>query len=376
MNYFEYQDFLIVNPVYHGVAFHSLPLNYDYNRKVFNRAEQLKEFDKDVEYFTDKTIQVYNSFKKPLANFRGYPCEIKKFYWVDNIDLINFDLYDKHPDLNYLNILITKFKEAGLEDKLFFLSNNIKKDAFKRVKHIPINTFIGVNKVLNQNNTLHRKKLLGFEKKFLFLSRKPKFHREELYNFLAEKDILKDCLYTHNSFFDKSKFIEGDDPSTPGYFTGIKVRDANKTFCNIVTETMFVKDEMYGENIFITEKIDRCFAQYTPFIVASTPHYLKYIKDLGFKTFDYWWDESYDSIEDDIERLDAIKSTIDSVSKWPLDKCRKVYYEMEGILKHNHRLFLKAKNYRKKKDFINNKLKGDYFNFCFFDDFRKFMRDE
>ena len=32
------------------------------------------------------------------------------------------------------------------------------------------------------------------------------------------------------------------------------------------------------------------------FLVSGmNPHYLKKLKELGFKTFDSWWDESYDS---------------------------------------------------------------------------------
>ena len=43
-----------------------------------------------------------------------------------------------------------------------------------------------------------------------------------------------------------------------------------------------------------------------PFVVVSTPHYLKKLRDMGYRTFDGIIDESYDNIVDDNQRMKAI----------------------------------------------------------------------
>ena len=48
--------------------------------------------------------------------------------------------------------------------------------------------------------------------------------------------------------------------------------------------------------------IDYC----KPFVINGDKGTLKYLHSIGFKTFDKWWDESYDEIKDGWERFDAI----------------------------------------------------------------------
>ena len=62
------------------------------------------------------------------------------------------------------------------------------------------------------------------------------------------------------------------------------------SYIYIGTENRFV------DEIFITDKIFNGVACLQPFIVFSCVGYLKYIKKLGFKTFDDFIDESYDEI--------------------------------------------------------------------------------
>ena len=47
-----------------------------------------------------------------------------------------------------------------------------------------------------------------------------------------------------------------------------------------------------------------------PFIVLGRPHMLKYLKEIGFKTFDWLIDETYDSIEDNELRMEMVKNEI------------------------------------------------------------------
>ena len=62
---------------------------------------------------------------------------------------------------------------------------------------------------------------------------------------------------------------------------------------------------------------------------------LERMKEQGFKTFDKWWDESYDDIEDGWERFEAVLSLVHKVSKLPKHKVLGMLDEMSDTLQHN-----------------------------------------
>ena len=72
-----------------------------------------------------------------------------------------------------------------------------------------------------------------------------------------------------------------------------------------------------------------------PFIVFSSPNYLKKLKEMGYKTFDKWWDESYDEELDFTKRFEKIIKIMEEISMWSLDKCYEITQEMEEVLIHN-----------------------------------------
>lgn len=109
----------------------------------------------------------------------------------------------------------------------------------------------------------------------------------------------------------------------------------NRAYINIVTETCFP----YNDGIFFTEKIYKPVWNLQPFLLVSAPHSLQRFRELGFKTFGQWWDESYDEIEDNQLRLEAICRVVDDLDKKSLEELHKMYLDMEDILEHNFRLF-------------------------------------
>jgi hypothetical protein len=103
-----------------------------------------------------------------------------------------------------------------------------------------------------------------------------------------------------------------------------------ETFLNIVTETVFHYPYPY-----LSEKTFKCFWHRSPFIIVGAANSLKYLKSIGFKTFDQWFNESYDDIIDPIKRLDNILQTLNLISKWSLSQCQDVYNSMETVLSYN-----------------------------------------
>ena len=69
---------------------------------------------------------------------------------------------------------------------------------------------------------------------------------------------------------------------------------------SIVTETLGT-----GGCFFLSEKLAKVIAANRIFVHVGARNYLSQLHDLGFQTFGHIIDESYDSIEDDIERWSA-----------------------------------------------------------------------
>jgi len=106
-----------------------------------------------------------------------------------------------------------------------------------------------------------------------------------------------------------------------------------KTFCSIVYEAFW--DEKV---VFPTEKLNKCLLTGHPFIIVSTPRYLANIKKIGFKTFDKWWDESYDDEVDNKKRMKKLQNLVLEISSWSIQKCREVYAEMMPVVINNQKV--------------------------------------
>lgn len=103
----------------------------------------------------------------------------------------------------------------------------------------------------------------------------------------------------------------------------------SKIFCDIVCETY-----TSGKSFFVTEKTFRCIANCRPFVTQGPRHFLTNLKKLGFKTFDSWWDEAYDTDPEDA-RYQGIVGNIDWIAKQDTATLAQWYKEMIPTLEHN-----------------------------------------
>lgn len=87
-----------------------------------------------------------------------------------------------------------------------------------------------------------------------------------------------------------------------------------------------------------------------PFIMVGPPHTLKYMKEHGFKTFDEFWDESYDTCIDHEKRIFSIFALIEKLNAMSFEELAVMYTNMERVLEHNRTLLLKKLVYSHKKE--------------------------
>ena len=125
----------------------------------------------------------------------------------------------------------------------------------------------------------------------------------------------------------------------------------NNTAFSIISEgPNFWSDD----NFFLTEKTWRTLLLNHPFIFAGHPDQFRYLKKLGFKTFEeYMLIKDYAYIEDEHKRLDAIVINTENFLK----DIKHFNHEIEKDVKFNHELTL---DYINKQDQFLKKLNTDY----------------
>jgi hypothetical protein len=114
----------------------------------------------------------------------------------------------------------------------------------------------------------------------------------------------------------------------------ITVQDFERTFISVVTETL-VDDG----TLFFSEKIWKPIMVGHPFMVYGNQYSLKYLKSVGFKTFDKWIDESYDDEPNRDKRSKMIVNELEKFSLKSLDELKKLREEMFEICEFNYNHF-------------------------------------
>lgn len=101
-------------------------------------------------------------------------------------------------------------------------------------------------------------------------------------------------------------------------------------FCAIVSESRFFMP--FGH---FADKTLNAVKTFRPFILFSSPFTLEYMKSLGFKTFDKFWNESYDNETDHLTRFQKVCDVINYVNNYSVNDCKDLYTQMLPILEHN-----------------------------------------
>lgn len=237
-----------------------------------------------------------------------------------------------------------------------------------------------------QNNcSAHESKLDNYEikeksKDFLCFNKESREHRVRLLELMLSSNYDKSGYYS----FHGSESWERMLPLLNSEFTHVKknahripitlnitdnqsnllhIRDDDlkyfaDSYYSIVTETMFY-DNTKGrftnlaidpDCVSISEKTFKCFPMLHPFIVLGRPGILKELKRIGYKTFSPMIDETYDSIQNDEERLNAIWKEISRLRENNKSDWLQWQSNIKNIVEHNKQHFYVNKNYGETKN--------------------------
>lgn len=292
--------------------------------------------------FDNKLFDNYTTIdfgEKILKSIKLKKCKIVFAYLLEG--------YFNTTHIEWINNLCQKY-EFSKEDvivitsNLFQFSNNkftiINYDYFgnhinflsvSKLDFIKIKSFEKeYEKFINNNFVFH----------FLCFNGIPRENRLLIFNELTTSEKFKNKSITTLRGVDKNYYYDVPNWDNQKIGGGARLNiDAHlKCFLNIVTETLYD-----NESIFISEKTYKPIYLCQPFIVFGNPFTLNKLHKLGYKTFDRWWDENYDSELDLKQRFDKIVKVIEQISDLNINQLMKLKNEMREVLIHNYLNFFR-----------------------------------
>jgi hypothetical protein len=142
-----------------------------------------------------------------------------------------------------------------------------------------------------------------------------------------------------------------DNRSNPVDIIPDDIKYFDDSYFSIITETFFYPDPSYiVDCTFITEKTFKCLGCMHPFVMLANPYSLVELRRIGYKTFDPFIDESYDSIENNEERLMAVFKEIQRLISKSAEEWIEWQTNIKEIVEHNKHHFHSSTDYSTTKN--------------------------
>lgn len=340
---------------------------------------ELSEFENYHSIFDDINKTYLNDLRDRNA-FLVFDNSLEGFHedWVFNFLHHECNRYSIPPNqIIYItgNLLVEKQYDSWLEnnkqvEKIYPISfAYFEPDVYNFSMDLESLKEAGETKELPTFKEQLEYKTKNFEsiKLFSFLNFKPRLHRVHMYKLLFLNNLLNKglvsmehfgahnndwgadssntfCGHTFSEEFNKeikktlpSRIYGRENTNNDG---GYLVRRFHPqlnldTWIHVISETYFY-DEY--ETLFISEKTFKAIACSQPFIIFGNKGSLQELKKLGYKTFDKWWDESYDELSD-CDRMNAIIKILQDIDK--IENKLDWFKSMEDVLNHNKNILQK-----------------------------------
>ena len=205
-------------------------------------------------------------------------------------------------------------------------------------------------------------------KTFLCFNNTPRWHRTKLVTELVHEDLLKDGLVSlrnnNQMHWDELELDKTRPQATewlknniPLSIDNTDVRETHIAFpddtdiamhkdthFSLVTETIFQSDnklppdnstDFVRGGIFFTEKTYKPIWFKQAFIVCAVPGFLKYMGEIGWKTFHPYIDEGYDYEKDDNKRLEMIINEVKRLNTYSKEEWFNWRQQVQPIIEYN-----------------------------------------
>jgi hypothetical protein len=292
-----------------------------------------------------KFLAIHPSFTLRNPHCFDYGADVGNPGQTDNIHDVNFQIF---ANSEKSQLKKNWFKKYPYLDWYFFFHGFAALDwyrDFKYLNHQNIEiskVFICMNHIIN-NNRSYRLSLLSHLRS----------NNIEKYGFISapnlSQHLIKSELYNPNSKLSSNmkKHIYYNLLPTANSMILDDCNDYNNASADIINEEyslgslwhLVTETVYYEEKLHLTEKIFKPIVSKRPFILVSSFGNLKYFRDYGFKTFDKWIDESYDSEPDPDKRLHMIVNELVKLCNLSKNELNDMYKEMQEVLEYNYNHF-------------------------------------
>ena len=136
--------------------------------------------------------------------------------------------------------------------------------------------------------------------------------------------------------------------SSPDKYTAVNGYDYSDPLTQLYKDILIdvvVESHVEGHTFYVTEKTVRPMLLKKPFIIYASKNYLDYLHQIGFKTFNNFWNEAYDGFEKK-DRFDQLLLLIDALAIKSPAELVAMYNAMTDVLDHNYNLLL-SHNFKK-----------------------------
>jgi len=379
-----------------GLGFQTLPQRgYDGKINVTVNRYSISEVLQNPRNFLDKKLLYVIEPFGHIDFFKNHLKKINKQLFEDlkkhNVTIIINYSHEGHLS----NFFVKEILKNISYKKIIFLYNDYLNDydvfKSKNVSFIRVNYYLNRSSRYFQHNLKSNNinELLDYSKKeyhFLSFNQYPHHHRVKIISELYKRNIIDKFLISYNpkfydslgdarydfenqlkdlGYIDDYKFFltlpeRRVDFETNFQISGYGFEDKSvyvKSFISLISDTIFFKRQG-----FISEKVFKPIMYMQPFIVAGPPYYLREIKNMGFKTFDGFIDESYDEELDDKIRLEKIINEMERLSKFSLEELTEKIRGVEDVLLFNQMKLLSYDYYKSEIDSVSEIIKHSYKN--------------
>lgn len=157
---------------------------------------------------------------------------------------------------------------------------------------------------------------------------------------LKRNESIKDLSYMYLDTEDLVTNRAEQTNSTDSYYLN--------SYFSLVNETTYHTKPGYHGVPFLSEKIFKCIAMKHPFVMATAPNSLKYLKELGYKTFSGLIDENYDHVEDDGLRAIKIVNEVNRLCNLSENELKEFLIESRKICDYNYNILKNKKTFIRK----------------------------
>jgi hypothetical protein len=244
-------------------------------------------------------------------------------------------------------------KDAFIFDSFLNTTSNLDARRFDTLK----NNLTEKSKIYTDWNDNIAYKKSNTIKTFNCLQKRLRSHRIWFYLKLYEAGMLDKGLVSMNDYTNNTAFMEGRKPEPvllqqaravlpleiygesncqfdDRYYID-RIRDSVclDSWISVVSEPIFADTD---KAVFISEKTFKPIACMHPFIILGGKGSLRAIREMGYKTFNDFIDESYDELST-FERLDAIIKLLKDIDA--IEDKLDWFESMRDVLEYNYNLF-------------------------------------